>query len=66
MQVLATLVDELKHNEAAQAAMDVIASSLERRTEEEQGAFWKAVGLYYLSRKHPGAEAKPAAEAEGA
>lgn len=53
MNVLASLVEELERNDAAQAAMAVIQSALERRTEEERGAFWNAVGIYYVSRKAP-------------
>ncbi|WP_430912004.1 hypothetical protein [Methylobacterium sp. sgz302541] len=53
MNVLASLIDEVKCNEAAEAAMAVLQAALERRTSEEQGAFWHAVGLYYVSRKAP-------------
>ena len=51
---LTSLMDELKRNDAAMAAMTVLEAALGRRTPEEQGAFWHAVGLYYVSRKHPG------------
>ncbi|KAB1074276.1 hypothetical protein [Methylobacterium planeticum] len=51
---LTSLMEELKRNDAAMAAMTVLEAALGRRTPEEQGAFWHAVGLYYVSRKHPG------------
>jgi hypothetical protein len=57
---LANLLQELQGNEAASAAMDRMATTLSRRTSEEQGAFWHAVGLYYMTRKHPGQDAEPA------
>lgn len=53
MNVLASLLDEVKRNEAAEAAMAVLQAALERRSSDEQGAFWHAVGLYYVSRKAP-------------
>ncbi|WP_336488909.1 hypothetical protein [Methylobacterium nigriterrae] len=58
---LASLMDELKHNDAAMAAMTVLEAALGRRTPEERGAFWHAVGLYYVSRKAPGDEVPGAA-----
>ncbi|HEV7440284.1 MAG TPA: hypothetical protein VGN94_11765 [Methylobacterium sp.] len=67
---LTSLMDELKRNDAAMAAMTVLEAALGRRTPEEQGAFWHAVGLYYVSRKHPGdaggAAGESAALTEGA
>ena len=58
MLYLTGLVDELQRNAPAQEAMDVIETALGRRTPEEQGAFWRAVDLYYVSRRAPGAETK--------
>lgn len=65
MTILASLIDEVKRNEAAQAAMAVLQTALERRTTEEQGAFWHAVGLYYVSRKAPGEAKGIAGRAQG-
>lgn len=59
MLYLTGLVDELRRNAPAQEAMDVIETALARRTSEEQSAFWRAVDLYYVSRKAPGAETAP-------
>jgi hypothetical protein len=33
--------------------MSILESSLARRSVEEQGAFWRAIDLYYVSRKAP-------------
>jgi hypothetical protein len=33
--------------------MTILESSLARRSVEEQGAFWRAIDLYYVSRKAP-------------
>jgi len=56
---LAGLFDELERSEPAQAAMAILEGSLSRRSTEEQGAFWRAVDIYYVSRKAP-PEATPA------
>ncbi|WP_375464209.1 hypothetical protein [uncultured Methylobacterium sp.] len=53
---LASLADELQRNAPARAAMSLIETALARRTPEEQGAFWRAIDLYYVARKAPGAE----------
>lgn len=53
MPALADLMEELKRSDIARDAMDLLESALERRTTEEQGAFWRAVDLYYFSRKAP-------------
>ena len=71
MDVLASLIDEVKRNEAAEAAMTVLQAALERRSSEEQGAFWHAIGLYYVFRKAPpessgGANVQDSALGEGA
>jgi hypothetical protein len=50
---LAGLLDELERSEPARAAMSILEQSLARRSVEEQGAFWRAVDIYYVSRKAP-------------
>jgi len=50
---LAGLLDELERSEPARAAMVILESALARRSVEEQTAFWRAVDLYYVSRKAP-------------
>lgn len=58
---LAGLLEELERSEPARAAIAILEKSLSRRSPEEQGAFWRAVDLYYVSRKAP-PEATPAME----
>ena len=50
---LAGLLEELERSEPARAAMSILERSLYRRSVEEQGAFWRAIDLYYVSRKAP-------------
>ncbi|GJE12713.1 MULTISPECIES: hypothetical protein [Methylobacterium] len=50
---LAGLLEELERSEPARAAMSILEKSLARRSTEEQGAFWRAIDLYYVSRKAP-------------
>ncbi|MCJ2122276.1 hypothetical protein [Methylobacterium sp. J-077] len=50
---LAGLLDELERSEPARAAMAILESALARRSVEEQTAFWRAIDLYYVSRKAP-------------
>ena len=50
---LAGLLEELDRSEPARAAMSLLEKSLARRSTEEQGAFWRAIDLYYVSRKAP-------------
>ncbi len=53
MSDLTDLMDELKRSEIARDAMNLLEMALARRSNEEQGAFWRAVDLYYFSRKAP-------------
>lgn len=53
MSDLTDLEDELKRSEIARDAMNLLEMALARRSSEEQGAFWRAVDLYYFSRKAP-------------
>ncbi|GJD34745.1 hypothetical protein [Methylobacterium aerolatum] len=53
MSDLTDLMDELKRSDIARDAMDLLESALQRRSIEERGAFWRAVDLYYFSRKAP-------------
>ena len=50
---LTGLLEELERSEPARAAMALLEGSLARRSPEEQGAFWRAVDIYYVSRKAP-------------
>lgn len=50
---LAGLLEELERSEPARAAMSILETSLARRSTEEQGAFRRAVDIYYVSRKAP-------------
>lgn len=53
MNDLAGLIDELKRSDIAREAMEMLEAALARRSSDEQGAFWRAVDLYYFSRKAP-------------
>lgn len=53
MNDLAELMAELKRSDIAREAMTMLEEALSRRSTEEQGAFWRAVDLYYFSRKAP-------------
>ncbi|SDA22066.1 hypothetical protein SAMN02799622_02837 [Methylobacterium sp. UNC378MF] len=57
---LAGLLEELERSEPARAAMSILEKSLARRSMEEQGAFWRAVDIYYVSRKAPPEAVAPA------
>ena len=53
MPHLSGLREELERSEPARAAMSMLETSLAGRSVEEQGAFWRAIDLYYVSRKAP-------------
>lgn len=53
MTNLSELMDELHRNEVAREAMAHLEAALSRRSDDERGAFWRAVDLYYFSRKAP-------------
>ncbi|TXM64985.1 hypothetical protein FV222_10410 [Methylobacterium sp. WL103] len=59
MLTFASLLREVEANAPAREAMSLLDTALARRTSDEQGAFWRAIDIYYVSRKAPGAEAKP-------
>lgn len=48
--------DERMRAEAAAAGRAALETALLRFTHEQRDAFWNAIGLYYSSRRHPGAE----------
>lgn len=48
--------DERMRDEAAAAGRAALEVSLQRFTHEQRDAFWNAIGLYYSSRRHPGAD----------
>ncbi|TXM62317.1 hypothetical protein [Methylobacterium sp. WL120] len=59
MLTFASLLREVEANAPAREAMSLLDTALARRTSDEQGAFWRAIDIYYVSRKAPGAEAQP-------
>ena len=48
--------DERMREEATAAGRTALEASLQRFTLEQRDAFWNAIGLYYSSRRHPGAD----------
>jgi len=46
-------MDELQGSEIAREAMAHLEAALAHRSDAERGAFWRAVDLYYFSRKAP-------------
>lgn len=48
--------DERMREEAAAAGRAALEASLQRFTDTQRDAFWNAIGLYYSTRRHPGAE----------
>ncbi len=46
-------MDELQGSEIAREAMVQLEAALAHRSDAERGAFWRAVDLYYFSRKAP-------------
>lgn len=47
--------DERLREEAAAAGRASLETALQRFTAEQRDAFWNAIGLYYSTRRHPGA-----------
>lgn len=47
--------DERMREEAAAAGRAALDTALQRFTTEQRDAFWNAIGLYYSTRRHPGA-----------
>ncbi len=58
--------DERLREEAAAAGRVALDTALLRFTHEQRDAFWNAIGLYYSTRRHPGAEEPSAQVAAGA
>ena len=56
MSDIASLPNEFGLDEAAVAARATIETALESFTSSERDAFWHAIGLYYATRRHPGAD----------
>jgi hypothetical protein len=48
--------DERMREEAAAAGRAALEASLQRFSHEQRDAFWNAIGLYYSTRRHPGAD----------
>ena len=55
--------DERLREEAASAGRAALDAALLRFTVEQRDAFWNAIGLYYSTRRHPGANEAAAAPA---
>ena len=53
MTNLSELMDELQRSEVAREAMAHLEAALSHRSDDERCAFWRAVDLYYFSRKAP-------------
>lgn len=53
MPDLSDLMDELQRSDLAREAMAHLEAALAHRSDAERGAFWRAVDLYYFSRKAP-------------
>ncbi|WP_232630796.1 hypothetical protein [Methylobacterium sp. Leaf118] len=47
--------DERVREAAAAAGRASLETALQRFTTEQRDAFWNAIGLYYSTRRHPGA-----------
>ncbi|MCE4225118.1 hypothetical protein HCU64_15270 [Methylobacterium sp. C25] len=68
MSDLATPIDAAL-NEASELGRAALETCLEKFAPDVREAFWNAIGLYYSSRRHPGAEetkTEPEAEAVAA
>ncbi|MEE7458848.1 hypothetical protein MPAR168_11395 [Methylorubrum populi] len=50
-----SVFDERMREEAAAAGRVALETALTRFTVEQRDAFWNAIGLYYSTRRHPGA-----------
>lgn len=56
MPDLAKVFEELGPDEAAKAARAAIEIALQPFTPLQREQFWNAIGLYYSTRRHPGAD----------
>ena len=54
MTELLDLLDPEQHEEASRAGRAELEDALDRRTQEERDAFWKALDLYYAPREEDG------------
>lgn len=50
-----TVFDEGMREAAAAAGRAALDAALQRFTAAQRDAFWNAIGLYYSTRRHPGA-----------
>ena len=64
MPDLSSLLDERLREEAALAGRAALETALERFSLADRDAFWNAIGLYYSTRRHPGADEQQARSAE--
>jgi len=51
-----SMMDERLREEATRAGRAELDHALRRVTASEREAFWNAIGLYYSTRRHPGAD----------
>ncbi|GJE56827.1 MULTISPECIES: hypothetical protein [Methylobacterium] len=56
MPELTLPTDDILRDEASQSGRAALEASLEKFTPDVRDAFWNAIGLYYSSRRHPGAD----------
>lgn len=49
-------MDEASREEASRVGRESLEAALTRFTPEQRDAFWNAIGLYYSTRRHPGAD----------
>ena len=59
MSEFATVMDELGPDDAARSARATIDTALEQFSPVQREQFWNAIGLYYSTRRHPGAGDAP-------
>ncbi|GLS42885.1 hypothetical protein [Methylobacterium brachythecii] len=63
MSDLATPIDDAL-NEASELGRAALEACLDKFAPDVRDAFWNAIGLYYSTRRHPGAEEAKGTEAE--
>lgn len=56
MPELTTQTDEALRDEASRSGRAALEASLEKFAPDVRDAFWNAIGLYYSTRRHPGAD----------
>lgn len=59
MPKITRAIDEAIREQASRLGREELDAHLLKCTPEQRDAFWHAIGLYYASRRHPGAETAP-------